>query len=458
MNPTAERKHFWTHPSVLALAQSEDPIEAILTRASAVVLDAIQSGLTGPPFDPVQLASRLGVQVAPREEVVDARILLAPEGNLLIEYNPNKPRGRIRYSVAHELGHALFADCDTQTRYRLQRHELRKDEWQLEMLCNIAAAEFLMPSAYFPELADAQLTIEHVLELRKQFDVSTEAVLLRLIRQTSRRCAVFAASCVSKKKDDLHYQLDYLVNSRNGKFHLTPGSRLPSSSIVRDCSAIGYTSIGDERWQGLSEAVRVECVGVLPYPGESLPRVVGLLIPLGSNEVQKPLLSFVRGDATDPRGDGLRVVAHVVNDKAFLWGAGFGLAVRKHWPEAQDAFVSWAQKHPAEFRLGNVYHAKVSSDLIFFQMIAQHGYGPSASARLRYGALRTCLQCLCNFAIENKATVHMPRIGAGQGGGAWGLIQQLLDETLCARGIEVTVYDLPEGTKGPAQLQESLFR
>ena len=457
MNFTTGGKHFWTHPSVLAFSESEDPIQAVSARASSVMLNAIQSGLAGPPFDPIQLAAFLGIRVTPRQEIADARILLAPDNNLLIEYNPTKPRARVRYSVAHELGHALFADCDHQTRYRLQRHEQRKDDWQLEMLCNIAAAEFLMPSAYFPEIADAELTIEQVLKLRKQFDVSTEAILLRLARKTSHRCAVFAASCLTHERADRHYQLDYLVNSRAGTFRLSPGNRLPAKSVITDCSAIGYTAVGEEHWSGVAENMRVECVGVLPFAGGLLPRVVGLLLPLGLNEIQKPLLKFVRGDATDPRGDEIRIVAHVVNDKAALWGAGFGLAVRKNWPEVQDAFVSWTRKNSGVLKLGNTYHTKMSTDLVFFQMVAQHGYGASTSARLRYGALRTCLERLADFTIEHKAAVHMPRIGAGQGGGAWGLVQQLIDETLCGRGIRVTVYDLPDSLPVASKSQRSLF-
>src|SRR5207245_1567973 len=32
------------------------------------------------------------------------------DGRIQIEFNPNKPKGRLRYSIAHELAHTLFPD------------------------------------------------------------------------------------------------------------------------------------------------------------------------------------------------------------------------------------------------------------------------------------------------------------------------------------------------------------
>jgi hypothetical protein len=35
----------------------------------------------------------------------------------------------------------------------------------------------------------------------------------------------------------------------------------------------------------------------------------------------------------------------------------------------------------------------------------------------------------------------MPRIGCGLAGGDWSRIEPLIEEQLCARGVQVTVYD-----------------
>jgi hypothetical protein len=48
---------------------------------------------------------------------------------------------------------------------------------------------------------------------------------------------------------------------------------------------------------------------------------------------------------------------------------------------------------------------------------------------------------VADFAIDNNAAVHMPRIGCGLAGGTWDKIEPLIDENLADKGVEVTVYD-----------------
>jgi hypothetical protein len=51
----------------------------------------------------------------------------------------------------------------------------------------------------------------------------------------------------------------------------------------------------------------------------------------------------------------------------------------------------------------------------------------------------------------------MPRIGSGQAGGSWWIIEELINDTLVNRGICVTVYDLPkDGIKKAQQLSFAL--
>lgn len=451
---TQVSRGFWTHASVRKL-ESKNPVHTICSKAQTLSLEAMQAGWSGPPFDPAKLADILGVRVVPKEEVADARIVPLPEDEFQIEFNPNKPKARVRYSIAHELAHTLFPDCNEAVRLRASKGEQSGDEWQLEMLCNLAAAEFLMPIASFPELGREDLTIERVLDLRKQFDVSTEAVLLRSVRTTTSPLAIFTASRKELNSPRDRYCLDYCVGSRSWRLPLRSGSPLPKRTIVSDCTAIGFTAKGDESWTGAGPQLHVEAVGIPPFPGRRYPRIAGILrSPEVSADAAK--ITFVVGDALAPRGEGNKVIAHIVNDKTANWGAGFALALRRKWPSVQDSFREWALNTPGSLRLGNSYHSVVDSELTVFHMVCQHGYGFSPTPRLRYAALSTCLEKLAEFAIG--ASIHMPRIGAGEGGGAWGLIEQLIDQVLCAQGREVTVYDLPESNM-PAlrERQASLF-
>ena len=61
---------------------------------------------------------------------------------------------------------------------------------------------------------------------------------------------------------------------------------------------------------------------------------------------------------------------------------------------------------------------------------------------MRYDAIETCLRSLGRHAAKNKATVHMPRIGAGLGGGDWGRVLPLIEAMAKDHDLDVYVYTL----------------
>lgn len=154
-------------------------------------------------------------------------------------------------------------------------------------------------------------------------------------------------------------------------------------------------------------------------------------------------IQYIVGDALQPIGRGTKIVAHIVNDRAAQWGAGFGLAVAKKWPAVQSDFARWASHHPRAFSLGAFRLTPAKNGLVIAQMICQRGYGPSKRQRLQYDKLSCCLGSLAHYAKSLNASVHMPRIGTGWAGGSWSVIVELIDSRLTQRGILVYVYDLP---------------
>ena len=76
----AQDTHYWTNDSVAALAQGNDPVEVIVDKARAIILDAVEEGWSGPPFDAFQLARRLKIPVLPRDVVLDARLVPSARG------------------------------------------------------------------------------------------------------------------------------------------------------------------------------------------------------------------------------------------------------------------------------------------------------------------------------------------------------------------------------------------
>ncbi|MGW6557196.1 macro domain-containing protein [Streptomyces hydrogenans] len=154
-------------------------------------------------------------------------------------------------------------------------------------------------------------------------------------------------------------------------------------------------------------------------------------------------IAYVRGDATAPRGKGVRIVAHVCNDLGG-WGKGFVLAVSRRWPEPEAAFRRWHRERAAnDFGLGAAQFVQVAPHLWVANLVGQRGIrtGRSTGVPVRYEAIDRALGHLADKAVELGASVHMPRIGCGLAGGRWERVEPLVRERLVERGIPVTVYD-----------------
>ncbi len=153
------------------------------------------------------------------------------------------------------------------------------------------------------------------------------------------------------------------------------------------------------------------------------------------------MIFYVRGDATNPGRPG--VIAHVVND-CNAWGAGFVLAVSRRWKEPEAAYRAWARGDDrlVPFVLGNVQFVHTAEGMWIANMLAQTGIGRGNGIPLRYDALGQCLVKVAAHAKEMGMPVFMPRIGTGLAGGAWSLVEPLIEQAFAGMS-RVTVFDLP---------------
>lgn len=152
-------------------------------------------------------------------------------------------------------------------------------------------------------------------------------------------------------------------------------------------------------------------------------------------------LRYVKGDATRPMGEGQKMIIHVCNNER-RWGSGFVVELSKRWKEPEEL----NKKMPMD--LGVVSFVQVEEDITVANMIAQDGIrtSPSDKAAIKYDALDKCLRSVHGMAMKHGASVHAPRIGAGRAGGDWGLIEAMLKDFLVRKGVDVTIYDLPDNT------------
>ena len=157
-------------------------------------------------------------------------------------------------------------------------------------------------------------------------------------------------------------------------------------------------------------------------------------------------IKYIKGDATEPIGEGKKIICHVCNDEN-KWGAGFVLALSKKWKEPESAYRLWSSRRlDLPFKLGEVQFVEVEDDIMVANMIGQHGVGfHNGVPPIRYEAIRGCLQKVVGLvkelAKENEVSVHCPRFGAGLAKGNWSTIEEIIKSTLCENDIQVTVYD-----------------
>jgi hypothetical protein len=432
---------FWTNPSVQALSHGRDPVETITAAARDVVFHALEQGWQGPPFDPFRLAELLRIETTPSPEVLDAQTVPAGRG-FRIDFNPDRPRRRLRYSIFHEIAHTLFPDCGQTIRHRGLHSAQRADDWQLETLCNMAAAEFLLPVGVLGIGRVVKPTIQFLLQVREQFEASAEAALLRIARLTADDAVAFACH---RTEASARYVIEYAICTGRTSAALRPGSLLPAGTGAAECTAIGYTAEQAERWPQLGDAV-VGYVGVSPLPQQIYPRVIGFARPATLTATEAPVIKYVRGDATQLRGQGPKILVQLVSDSAFTWGGGgFSAAVKRKWPAAHRFFTSQVTADRNLLHLGSVVTCDLDPGVRLMNVVAQRGFGPSPRPRVRYGALREGLLRVGEAAKQAGASVHMPRIGAGQAGGAWGVVEEIINETIVRIGVQVVTYDLPQG-------------
>ena len=297
------------HPSVAALLKAQggdDPEIAIRERARALI-DEVRSFLVweGPPFDMEALASYRGYSVKTVSGFSTRQDALITPG--VIAVNEQKPPRRRRYSVAHEIVHTLFPDYEDELRRagsfgrdesRATAARIDPREAELERLCQLGAAELLMPRfAFEPELRARGLSLPTILALSELFDTSVEASARRGVElSTTPAIAVFIEpkartpyADVSTHDYSPYAELRIASSSRSpaaGAFSFPRESVVPSKSVVYKAwkraphprVACDYYE-ADEVWQlEFTTDIRLRCSTlVLPRRSRTPYQVLALL-------------------------------------------------------------------------------------------------------------------------------------------------------------------------------------
>ena len=147
-----------------------------------------EHGVTEAPVDVESLAKALGILVGYERLDNDVSgLLLVEDGVAKVAVNESHHRNRRRFTLAHEIGHVLLhAEGD---RVFVDRRFFRnrwssKGELREEIEANAFAAALLMPRSLIRQHleADSGITDVDVFRLATKFQVSEQAMTLRLVK------------------------------------------------------------------------------------------------------------------------------------------------------------------------------------------------------------------------------------------------------------------------------------
>lgn len=155
------------------------PSASSLPEAVKLVASELLDGVHCPPTNLETVGQRIGVQEIVYESFPGSGELHRVKQGFRIVCSSDQSTARQRFTIAHELAHVVLE--------RTGRNAPRTGKL-VERVCDMLAAEFLMPTSVFEDLLPAKLTISGILELAAAFHTS--------VTTTAIRCAELRPICV----------------------------------------------------------------------------------------------------------------------------------------------------------------------------------------------------------------------------------------------------------------------
>jgi hypothetical protein len=145
--------------------------EAITTIATGLL-----EGVSHPPTDLSAIERKVSVYSCVAEDIAGSGELRRDESGLRIVYSCYLPKPRRRFTIAHEIAHAYFESCWP---------DLPRPNKEVEKICDMMAAEILMPSSHVLEIIKGEFRLDRIFEIARTFQVSLSAAAIRCARLKS---------------------------------------------------------------------------------------------------------------------------------------------------------------------------------------------------------------------------------------------------------------------------------
>ena len=146
---------------------------ATIEEAARIVATETIRGVTHPPLDLDALAERLRVGPIQYEDVPFSGELRPVGRGYVVVCSKHLALPRRRFTVAHELSHAILERSGP---------NCPRTGPELERICDMLASELLMPHSLFLERAGQHASVEQIFELARIFQTSLAATALRFAK------------------------------------------------------------------------------------------------------------------------------------------------------------------------------------------------------------------------------------------------------------------------------------
>ncbi len=188
------------------MASQVSPVSLNLEQATSLIIErarqlvsrlVMQRGHEKPPFLPEEFAPLQGIKKFVKADLGElSAVLLRFHDGYVIKVNEKHNLARQNFSCAHEIGHALLSElkielCIEDVEFRTfnpQAPAIARARAK-ERLCNVAAAELLMPEMVFKKyLSGFGVSINSIEWLANIFRVSISSTAIRIAELSTEPC------------------------------------------------------------------------------------------------------------------------------------------------------------------------------------------------------------------------------------------------------------------------------
>ncbi len=166
-------------------------------------------------------------------------------------------------------------------------------------------------------------------------------------------------------------------------------------------------------------------------------------------------ISILKGDVTNPVGDGVKVIVHCVNDIPCM-GSGVAAAISKKWPHTREAYMNWGNHHDdyenVDFKLGDIMACRAEENIFVCHLVGQKNVGgetidgkyipPVRYEAIREGMyrLRQSIKRYRSRANREDVSIHAPLLGTDLAGGTLEKVYEIVNEVFGKSEIDFHFY------------------